>query len=210
MRVVLDQRGIAAAAADHLLAQGFEQFAFCGYPGVLWSNVRQSQFAEYLSEHGHGAVEYKKPPVRRRFSEATAELDELRHSRELIDWVRNLPRPVGMMTCNDVRARQVLSACNEAGIRVPDEVGVVGVNNDELVCSFCDPPLSGVDQDVRRVGYEAAAMLDRLIAANRARRTPSSPVPSTWPAAAPRTPFSPPIPNCGSWCAIFASMPAKG
>ena len=75
-------------------------------------------------------------------------LNELRHGAELIDWVRNLPRPVGMMTCNNVRARQVLSACCEAGVRVPDEVGVVGVNNDELVCAFCDPPLSSVDLDV--------------------------------------------------------------
>ncbi len=68
-----------------------------------------------------------------------------------------------MMTCNDVRGRQVLTACDEAGIRVHDEVGVMGVDNDELVCTFCDPPLSSVDQDVRSVGYEAAAMLDRLM-----------------------------------------------
>jgi LacI family transcriptional regulator len=162
-RVTEDQKAIATAAADHLLVQGFQHFAFCGYSGILWSDVRQRQFGAYLGGHGYGAIEYQKPFSKRLAFETWAELDELRHSDALVDWVRGLPQPIGLMACNDVRARQVLSACDEAGIRVPDEIGVIGVDNDELVCTFCNPSLSSVDQDVRRVGYEAAAMLDRLM-----------------------------------------------
>ena len=163
IRVVLDQRAIVTAAADHLMAQGFTQFAFCGYPGILWSDVRQVQFTDYLAHARHTVFDYKTSTLRRRALESTAELDELRHTGELVHWVRSLPRPIGMMTCNDVRARQVISACDEAGIRVPDEVGVIGVDNDDLVCTFCDPPLTSVDQDVSHVGYRAAALLDRLM-----------------------------------------------
>ena len=174
VRVVLDQRAIAVTAADHLRGQGFEQFAFCGYPGILWSDIRQRQFVEYLREgvpaRGSRRVfEYQKPcggtaeRVGGRTFETRAELDELWHTEELMRWIRRLPRPIGIMACNDVRARQILTACLEAGIAVPDQIGVLGVDNDELVCTFCNPPLSSVDQDVRRVGYEAAAMLDKLM-----------------------------------------------
>jgi LacI family transcriptional regulator len=166
-RVTADQRALVAAAADHLLVQGFQHFAFCGYAGILWSDVRQRQFSTYLASQGYNIIEYQKmraerSPGRSAF-ETGAELNELRHTDVLVDWVRTLPQPIGLMACNDVRARQVLSACDEAGIRVPDEIGVIGVDNDELVCTFCHPPLSSVDQDTRRVGYEAAAVLDRLM-----------------------------------------------
>jgi LacI family transcriptional regulator len=162
-RVTADQAAIAAAAADHLLVQGFQHFAFCGYSGILWSDVRQRQFRDYLAGAGYTAIEYQKPSSKRLSFETGAELDELRHTDALVNWVRSLPQPTGLMACNDVRARQLLSACDEAGIRVPDEIGVIGVDNDELVCTFCNPPLSSVDQDVRRVGYEAAAVLNRLM-----------------------------------------------
>jgi LacI family transcriptional regulator len=163
VRVVLDQRAIAVTAADHLRGQGFEQFAFCGYPGILWSDIRQRLFVEHLRESRRRVFEYQKPSGRRQNFETRVELDELWHTEALMRWIRSLPRPIGMMACNDVRARQILTACLEAGIAVPDEIGVLGVDNDELVCTFCNPPLSSVDQDVRRVGYEAAVMLDKLM-----------------------------------------------
>jgi LacI family transcriptional regulator len=82
---------------------------------------------------------------------------------ELQAWLRGLPRPVGLMACNDVRARHVLEACRSLGLRVPHDVAVIGVDNDEMVCELTDPPLSSVDQSARRIGYEAAALLDRLM-----------------------------------------------
>ncbi len=108
VRVVLDQRAIAVTAADHLRGQGFEQFAFCGYPGILWSDIRQRQFVEHLRESGRSVFEYQKPSQgtraagRRRTFETRAELDELWHTEELMRWIRSLPRPIGIMACNDV------------------------------------------------------------------------------------------------------------
>ena len=97
---------------------------------------------------------------------------------ELTRWLAQLPKPLGLMACNDVRARHVLEACRTLGLRVPHDVAVLGVDNDEMICELTEPTLSSIDQAARRIGYEAAAMLDRLMqpasvaAAGRGRRRP--------------------------------------
>ncbi len=78
-------------------------------------------------------------------------------------WIKTLPKPLGVMTGNDPRGIQLLDACRRAGVAVPEEVAVVGVDNDELVCELAYPPLSSVVPDAARIGYEAAALLDRLM-----------------------------------------------
>ena len=78
-------------------------------------------------------------------------------------WIKKLPKPLGVMTGNDPRGIQLLDACRRAGVAVPEEVAVVGVDNDELVCELAYPPLSSVIPDAARIGYEAAALLDRLM-----------------------------------------------
>ena len=85
---------------------------------------------------------------------------------DLIAWLQQLPKPVGIMACNDVRGQHVLDACRQADIAVPEEVAVVGVDNDPVICDYCGPPLSSVIPDSRRVGYEAARMLDSIMAGN--------------------------------------------
>jgi LacI family transcriptional regulator len=81
----------------------------------------------------------------------------------LVDWLKSLPKPVGLMTCDDTCGRQVLESCTVAGLRVPDDVAVVGVGNDELMCELCNPPLTSVAMDLEKVGYESARLLDRLM-----------------------------------------------
>jgi LacI family transcriptional regulator len=85
------------------------------------------------------------------------------HDKNLAAWLRSLPKPIGLMACNDMRAYQVLSVCSGCDIRVPDEIAVVGVDDDPVLCKLSSPPLSSVDPDAHRIGYEAAALLDRLI-----------------------------------------------
>jgi LacI family transcriptional regulator len=97
-------------------------------------------------------------------SREVAQQDWAALEQEIARWLRSLPRPVGVMACYDLRGRQVLDACRRVGLAVPDEVAVVGVDNDELLCSLADPPLSSVQPDARRTGYEAAALLERLMA----------------------------------------------
>lgn len=62
----------------------------------------------------------------------------------LVDWLKSLPKPIGLMTCNDDRGQYVLEACQIAGLRVPDDVAIIGVDNDELICDLTVPPLSSI------------------------------------------------------------------
>jgi LacI family transcriptional regulator len=78
-------------------------------------------------------------------------------------WLLSLPKPLGLMAANDDRARQVVEACNIGGILVPSEAGIIGVDNDEVVCGLSDPPLSSVAVNFDRAGYEAASALDGLM-----------------------------------------------
>ena len=82
-------------------------------------------------------------------------------------WLTSLPRPVGVMASNDVRGIDVLNACQTRGLRVPDEVAVLGVDDDALLCEICSPPLSSVVPNIEAIGYEAAARLDRLMDGER-------------------------------------------
>ena len=85
-------------------------------------------------------------------------------------WLDSLEKPVGLMVCYDVRARHVLMACRSLGILVPEEVAVIGVDNDEFLCELTSPPLSSVEQGLRAMGREAAALLDRLMAGEKPRQ----------------------------------------
>jgi LacI family transcriptional regulator len=142
-RVVPDNQAIGRMAAEHFLSRGFRHFAFAGMAQRLFSQQRQEGFMAALREAGHT-------------SQGISEGAEARV-------LRSLPKPVGVMACNDLRARQVISSCSKAKVRVPEEVAIVGVDNDETLCELSEVPLSSVDPASRRVGFEAAAVLDRLM-----------------------------------------------
>ncbi len=154
--VASDSHGAARLAAEHLLERGFRHYAFVGLVGRIWSQRRQNSFCERLRAAGFEPHVYV-PPRRQR--------DRLWEQEQgtLADWLRRLPRPVGLMACDDDRGREVLEACRAAGIRVPEGMAVVGVDNDELLCELADPPLSSVALNAEAGGYRAAALLDRIM-----------------------------------------------
>ena len=82
-------------------------------------------------------------------------------------WLRGLPKPAGVLACNDFRAVQLLDACLRAGVAVPEQVAVLGVDNEEFACEMTNPPLSSVATNPLHIGYEAASHLDRLMRAER-------------------------------------------
>jgi LacI family transcriptional regulator len=106
---------------------------------------------------------YAPPHHRRAKLIAASEDNELQWEDAMVRWLRLLPKPVGLMACNDLRAHQVIMACDESRLAVPEEVAVIGVDNDEAICGLSRPPLSSVEQNPEKVGYEAAALLDRLM-----------------------------------------------
>jgi LacI family transcriptional regulator len=164
-----DNDRITELAADHFLQRGFRHLAYCGFAGVNYSDERLHFFLRRVREAGHVCHVCPSPRVRSSSGTAASEQQGVLHEADLADWLRRLPKPVGVLACNDVRGQQVLNACRKTRLAAPDEVAVLGVDNNELVCNLSDPPLSSVDLNCERIGYEAAALLARLLTGRRAK-----------------------------------------
>lgn len=158
-----DPEAVARLAADHLLERGFTHFAHCGLTGVHYSDQCAACFEHYLSEAGYDVSLFDRPQHPCAVAASTAEVKGLMHEDEIADWIASLPKPLGLMACNDLRAHQVLNACAKHGIAVPDDVAVIGADNDEVLCELSDPPLTSIDPNATGMGYEAAALLDQMI-----------------------------------------------
>ncbi len=156
VNIITDSRQIGRMAAEHLIDCGFRQFAYCGLDDKPWSIQRGISFSERIAQNSMETILYVQPRHSKRF---TWEKEQ----PYLEEWLKSLPKPIGLMTCNDDRSQQVLQACRLAGIRVPDDIAIIGVDNDELICQLSDPPLSSVDVNFERAGYEGAATLDLLM-----------------------------------------------
>ena len=154
-----DNAAFAAVAAEHLLERGFKHFAYCGDSRFSWSKWRSEHFENFIHSAGHRCFVYSPP---KRFA-----LDEKAQVEHIADWIRSLPKPLGMMACYDLRGQQVLDACRRMGIAVPDEIAVIGVDNDELLCELSHPPLTSIIPNTHRTGYEAAALLDVMMSGKR-------------------------------------------
>ena len=153
-----DQRLLAQRVVIHFATRGFRHFGYCGVGGVkMWERRRFASFTALVESHGGTWHEYR--PARTPVSEQSWESDQT----HLISWLKKLPKPVGIMTAHDSQGVQVLNACRRAGLRVPDDIAVVGVDNDPVLCELAGPPLSSLDQNAGKLGYEAAALLDRMM-----------------------------------------------
>jgi LacI family transcriptional regulator len=155
--VVTDNERIAVLAAEHLLERAIPRFGFYGLPSAAvtrWSDARAAAFAARLAAAGHACHTL----IARHDSTRWSLLQE-----ELKTWLDGLTAPVGIMACDDLRARHVLEACRTLGLRVPHDVAVIGVDDDELICELSDPPLSSVAQAARQIGHTAARLLHQLM-----------------------------------------------
>jgi len=151
-----DGEAIGRIAAEHLLKRGLRHFAFVGGSHKAnWVERRKKSFCQRIAEAGFGCVVYPSPPA--------AQQDWGREQKRLGRWLKAQPKPLGVMAALDARGRQVIEACMESGLRVPDEVAVIGVDNDALLCELCDPPLSSVMLNAEKAGYEAAALLHQMM-----------------------------------------------
>lgn len=153
-----DMEAIGRLGADHLLERGFRNLAFCGFSNELWVARRRHGFEAVAAARGRLQPAYESSWLGLRDHPWQEERDQVQH------WLATLPRPLGIMACNDVRGQHVLDACRQLGAAVPDDIAVVGVDNAETFCELCEPPLSSVIPDAERLGFEAAELLDRLMA----------------------------------------------
>jgi LacI family transcriptional regulator len=155
--IITESDKIGTMAAEHLLGLGFKQFAYCGFKGIFWSEERSESFSKRIAQAGFKTNIYQQPRSR-----TTPSWEE--EKTIMAYWLRSLPKPTGLMACNDDRAQQVAEACKISGSQIPIDVAVIGVDDDKLVCELIDPPLTSIGLNFERAGYEAAELLDRLMA----------------------------------------------
>ena len=160
VNVVTDSETIGRMAADHLLDCGLRHFAFCGYgktsfENTTWSDIRRKFFCRRIRAAG-----FENPP---QYELSGPGRDWSKDWRPLASWLKALPKPVGVMACNDDCGQRVMEACKLSGLTVPELVGVVGADNDEVVCGLTDPPMSSVAINFERAGYDAAHALNGLM-----------------------------------------------
>lgn len=148
---------VGRMAAEHFLERGFHHFAFCGFSQRDWSERRQEGYRQRLAEADLACDVYQPKSPRRRLS-----WHEERPA--VLSWLQSLPKPVAVMACNDDRGRQILEASLLGRLTVPDDVAVVGVDDDHVVCNLSNPPLSSVAFGLEQAGYQAAETLSRLMA----------------------------------------------
>lgn len=169
----LDDAAIAGLASEYFVEHRYFRCAFCGFPGLRFSDARGAAFSAAMSARGATCDIYngnrgrmKETSVRKERMDGVADAEALRK------WIRSLPKPIAVFCCNDIRAFHLLNACAEEGIDVPHDVSVLGVDNDKVLCTFSNPPLSSIDTNPFALGQTAAGMLHDLFGA--ARRVPAA------------------------------------
>jgi LacI family transcriptional regulator len=143
--------------AEYFLRKGFENFAFYGFKNIVWSRERSQGFEKRVNEDGYSVHYFEH---KRQFK--SRELWYYKPSA-LSKWLKALPKPIALMACDDNQGMHITEACRLTNIRIPEEVAVLGVDNDEMLCNLSDPPLSSVSLDTIKGGYEAARLMHTMI-----------------------------------------------
>jgi LacI family transcriptional regulator len=154
--VITNSQEIAKMASEHFLERGFKNFAFCGFDHFEWSNYRKHYFCQYNANASFKTHVYNSPKNIRIH-------DWEKEQRHVCNWLKTVPKPVGLLACNDDRGQHILEVCKRLGFRVPEDVAVLGVDNDPMICDIGDPPLTSIALNVESAGYEAAKLLDQMI-----------------------------------------------
>lgn len=191
VNIICDNREIGKMGAVHCLERGFHNFAFFGLPEFYWSDQREEGFRKKIEEAGHKVnildleiikkhANERKEDYRKRIEEAGYELDRLdlevmnkhfgqAHREAISAWLKSLPKPVALMTCNDDAGECILELCQLGEIKVPEQVAVLGVDDDGLVCGLCHPPMSSVAIDTETAGFQAAKSLHMLMSGQQVK-----------------------------------------
>ena len=146
-------------AAEHLIDRGLKHFAYCGLDDVLhrhWVQERATAFGSRLADAGYKFDFYKLQVYR-------SQIGWEETQKRLDHWIESIPKPTGIMVCNDLCGVYVQDSCKRLGLRIPEQVAVIGVDNDEMLCDLISFPLTSIALDTVRSGYDAAELLARLM-----------------------------------------------
>jgi LacI family transcriptional regulator len=165
-QVYVDVQLLGRMAVEHFLNCGLRQFAFFTFGEAWWIKLHREAYCRILKERGYDCHVYQ-PPT----SDRSLPVWHESQRPGLTKWICSLPRPVGIYTIGDIHSVRLLDMCHELDVAVPEEIAILGVGNDSVICETVRPTLSSVDLDARRIGYEAAGLLDRKMAGEQVEDT---------------------------------------
>ena len=161
-------------AARHFLQHHFTSFGFFGHNGEAYSDMRRDAFVECLRLHHRKCHVYKTP----KSAMSNFELDVLlkerynvgTEKRSIANYIKKLPKPVAVFCSHDLRAHQLVTVCRETGVDVPSEIAVLGVDNDEMLCTFSSPSISSINPNAYGIGRKAAQTLAEMMDSRKVER----------------------------------------
>ncbi len=165
--ITIDESVLAFMAADHLMSRGLACFGFFAQRNDWWLQSRRQAFVAEIQRRKHFCDIFQPPRPRLPKDGTPASFPS-----GILQWLKSLPNPCGILCATDLDAQLLLEICRQSELGVPDQIAVLGVDNDSVICSVTWPPLSSIDLDAQRVGYEAAALLARLMAGRSKPRKP--------------------------------------
>lgn len=157
--VETDDSKVADLAYEHLKERGFKQFAFCGPKGFNWSVWRGKQFQSRCNSDGYPSQMFWTDILARSQRGNKGKSPDF-DGNQLDQWLFNLPKPIGLFCALDIQAQIVLDHCRNLSIQIPDQIAVIGVDNDSIVCNLAHPSITSVIPDAKGAGYRAAELLD--------------------------------------------------
>lgn len=161
-----DHRQIGIMAKRFFKARGFANFAYCGFPGTAFSDAREKAYSDDAT-HVYS-------PHRRLPSDESQfydeRIDKIQDARALSRWLKNLPKPIAVFCCNDLRAIHLQRIALDNGFRVPEDLAILGVDNDTIACSFAEVPISSINPNSFDIGKAAARILGAMLAKRPVRK----------------------------------------
>jgi LacI family transcriptional regulator len=154
--ILTDSKKIGEMGANYFIQKGFKNLAFCGIRKMLWSDHREKYFIDTAKNNRIKTFSNKLTyPQSERFKDLNMD--------RIGQWIRKIPKPAGIMACNDACGKFIIDSCRRNSISVPDEVAVLGVDNDDILCDLTYPSLSSISLNTEKGGFDAAALLDKLM-----------------------------------------------
>lgn len=157
-----DQQAVGRMAAEHLMERGFQYFAYIGQRGLHWSDERSVGFQNAILSASRKFYEFSGTPVLPSTTNYRMNVWETENVK-IRNWLRKLPKPIGIFACNSFRGWQLLEACRAAEIAVPETVAIVTGDNEEVACELAIPSLTGIHLNGKGIGYTTASLLDRMM-----------------------------------------------
>jgi LacI family transcriptional regulator len=168
-------KDVAEMAGEYLLAKKFNNFAFFGLTQAKWSAERMEYFSQYLAKRNYNIQVFKEKQVLLTndptpFTKLWIKTALNTGQQKVIEWLKQLPKPVAILASTDIFACHLINVAKEIGISIPDEIAILGVNNDNAICNICDPPLSSIAFNFKKAGYNATKLLAKMISGHETMR----------------------------------------